>query len=178
MARKYIKGKGGKFQGSVPSRDSAPQSAPAELPRRAATPSWVPASGFTPVEKLDELEDLRERAREANTHSRSLPLFSAKRRKAKQEAKVAKEDFVKLRKEMERQCWRCYGTGKPMNSFADNYDIFQGCPECDRDPSDAPRTTYQNPSASYRKEEESKAASWESEKSRADFLRWQARSGL
>jgi hypothetical protein len=140
MARKYIKDKNGKFAGSVPSAQSWPVNSPA-LPKLPSS-DLSEASALNPVPYRENSANSKYRklimlTDQANKHKKayqSQPLFSQARKDAKAKYSAVNEKKETLRKELTKECWRCYGTGKPLNSYGDTLEIFLECPECDAKP--------------------------------------------
>lgn len=136
MSKRYLKGKDGKFEGSLPDPDEVPRSIDEMLPRKAEEPvSWLPLSGITPREKVDELDELYSKVQEAKRYRRLFPLFSEERKRADDRADELADELKELRKALEDRCWRCYGTGKPINGQGDTLEVYRSCPECNRIPS-------------------------------------------
>lgn len=135
MGKKYIKGKDGKFKGSVPDPSNVPTSMDSlQLPRKANELD-IPVSGITPQKLIDELDEKRKLMQEAYRYRRYFPLFSEERREANAQADMLSDEYKELQKALADRCWRCYGTGTPMNSYGDTLGIFTSCPECNRIPS-------------------------------------------
>lgn len=142
MARKYIKGKDGKFAGSIPSETTRPNNLP-PLPRmghpKAEPTNFASLSNEQQPaarawEKVHKLDSLQEEAKKVKKAYRAEPAFSQPRKQLKDKYKNISEDADSLRRELQSDCWRCYGTGKPMNSYGDTLEIFTRCPECNNRP--------------------------------------------
>jgi len=145
MVRKYIKGKDGKFEGSLPDESSRPQLMP-ELPKlpqkdSATSSSEIPSFKHPAAKAWDrvrKLEQLINESKKAKTAYRSAPLFSEARKTAKAEHTLISSEANSLRKLLQQDCWRCYGTGKPLNSYGDTFEIFERCPDCNNLPLPSP----------------------------------------
>lgn len=144
MQKKYIKDRNGKFRGSLPENNIKLPSSLPSLPKLPAPNkdenmnNSFPSSSIHPAakawERVQELDRLGKKVREAKSVERSFRLFSPERGAAKS-TRVELENLEQLlRKELTNKCWRCYGTGKPFNGQGDTMEIFAECPACENKP--------------------------------------------